>query len=146
MRLLLIAFLMLSFSGYAQVLVKNSTTIGGENVIGISKNLDVMISKLTYDVSGSDTMFTLTAMKGKNTFIADYQLLLFIGSKQLNNFYNTLQTAFGANNDYKAEVDVNGVAVTITNSKLKGTKYVVITTSEGAGYLTAKHVDQTFGK
>jgi hypothetical protein len=151
MRLLLTALLVLPVISYSQVQVKNTSTSGEkENIVGIAKNLDVMVSKLTYGIVGADTAYTLTLIKGKNTFIADYQLLLFIGAGSLNKFYTAVKSVFSEDNkkdkDYKVEMDVNGTKVTISTSRIKNNMAVLITTEEGDCSLTEKQVVQTFGR
>ncbi len=145
MKLLLTALLIFPLLVFSQQVQIKETYGGSVNLVGSAKEKTVVVSKLTYEVIGTDTAYTLTFLKSKNLFIADYQLLLFVGNTAVNQFYQSLKSIF-QNGDKSLDLNINDMAVNISGEKLKGNKYVVITTSEGSAMLSEKQVDQTFGK
>jgi len=146
MKQLLLMLLVLPVSAFSQVVVKNSTTVGSEKIIGTTSATRVMISKLTYDVAGTDTTFLLTLIKGKNTFVAEYQVFFFASPKAVNEFYDAVKAVFKEGNEYKKELDVNGLAVVLSYLKEKGNVYAQLTTPEGVSVITEKQWEQTFGR
>ena len=149
MKLLLTALVIIPVIGYSQIQVKNSTTTSQENIIGEVKLKNVLVSKLTYDVSGRDTVFTFTFSNAKNSFLSDYQMIVFMDGKPLRSFYEAIQSVFAdenkRNKDYKVELTISDMKVVISSFRNKGDLSAKIETDNGFTYLSEKQAVQLFG-
>src|ERR1044072_3627326 len=149
MKLLLTALVIIPVIGYSQIQVKNSTTTSQENIIGEVKLKNVLVSKLTYDVSGRDTVFTFTFSNAKNSFLSDYQMIVFVDIKSFRSFYEAIQSVFAdenkRNKDYKIELTISDMKVVISGFRNKGDLSAKIETDNGFTYLSEKQAVQLFG-
>ena len=149
MKLLLTALVIIPVIGYSQIQVKNSTTTSQENIIGEVKLKNVLVSKLTYDVSGRDTVFTFTFSNAKNSFLSDYQMIVFVDIKSFRSFYEAIQSVFAdenkRNKDYKVELTISDMKVVISSFRNKGDLSAKIETDNGFTYLSEKQAVQLFG-
>jgi hypothetical protein len=141
MRLLMVLLLLVPVTGFSQ-LIKDSYGSSG-NVVGEVKEKTRLVSKLTWEMSGTDTLYIFTFANAKGATFSDHQAIVFSGAKMLNNFYIALKSAF-ADKNYNVKWTEGGLDITISRGEPKGT--VMISVENGHCYLTEKQLDKTFGK
>lgn len=139
MRLLIILMLLLPVTGFSQ-LIKDSYGSSG-NVVGEVKEKTRMVSKLTWEMSGSDTLYIFTFANAKGATFSDHQAIVLAGVKMMNSFYAALKTV-AADKNQSIKWSESGMEVSLSHIKGK----VMISVEEGYCYLSEKQVDQTFGK
>lgn len=146
MRLLLIILLLIPMAGFSQ-LIKTSYGAGG-NVIGEVKEKTRIVSKLTWELSGSDTLYIFTFANAKGATFSDHQAIIFGGARSTNRFYEALKSAFSSgsknNKDFKLHFTDGGLDINLSHGESKGT--VMISVENGYCSLTEKQIDKTFGQ
>ncbi len=146
MKLLLFLLLMVPASVFSQI-IKDSYGSKG-NVIGQVIEKTKLVSKLTWEVSGTDTIYLFTFANVKGHQFTDHQAIVLVGARAVDKFYQAVKSVFSEENkknrDYKLDWNDGGVAIKIGHGEPKNT--VMVGLENGYCFLTEKQVDKTFGK
>jgi len=114
MKLLILLLLMMPVTTFSQM-IKSSSGASG-NVVGEVKEKTRLISRLTWELSGSDTLYMFTFANGKGATFSEHETLVFYGAKMMNNFYNAVKAAF-SNKSYNVKWTESGFDISISRGE-----------------------------
>lgn len=128
-----------------------STKTNAQIPIGKCSHGAYTSGELSYEIKGTDTLYTLTYRDFQYSSNPIYDDLKFKGnSKVIDDLYNLMKSVFNEENvknkDYKVAITLGDQEVKVGTYRFMGMTMSQITTNIGWGYFTSIQLDKLFGK
>lgn len=144
---ILLLTMLFSITTFSQIEVKKASP---DVTVGKLQTMGMLTAELSYQVSETDTIYTIVYRNCRYTHITDFKSFRFDGiSDTKNEFYKILKSFFAdenrKNKDYKLDLKLGDTYVSVSGEKMGfGTYCVRIWTERGYFYLVENQVDKLF--